>query len=251
MPYRLDLPGAGDAALDRLIELGALDVEVNDRRIAALMPDGVAPETVARALGTQRFTVSAASGRDEDSVWTLSTRPIQLGAHSIALVDSRVFGTGLHPTTALCLEMLADLVGDDPPARLLDVGTGSGVLAIAALKLGVPRATAIDIDEDAVRVAPENARLNGVADRLEVHHAGPDGIDGAWPLAVANVLAAPLIEMAPVLVRRVGHHGRLVLSGIPAAVEPDVVRAYRHLGMRHVRSEGRGGWTAILLQSTW
>jgi ribosomal protein L11 methyltransferase len=251
VPYRIDLPGAHDAALDRLVELGALDVESGARGVAALMPDGVPPGVVAQALGVVDIAVSAAVGRDEDSVWTLSVPPVRVGAQTIRLSDTRVFGTGQHPTTALCLEMLVDLIAAGPPDGMLDVGTGSGVLAIAALKLGVSRATAIEIDAEAVRVAAENARTNRVADRLELVYGGLDAINGAWPLVVANVLAAPLIEMAPVLVRRIGRHGRLVLSGISRAVEPDVVRAYRRLGMHHHRSDERGGWIAALLQSSW
>ena len=251
MPYRIDLPGAGEAALDRLVELGALDVESDASSVAALMPDGVSPETVAAAIGVATVAVSPATGRDEDSVWTLSAHPLRIGRQTITLSDARVFGSGLHPTTRLCLDMLTDILAPEAPGAMLDVGTGSGVLAIAALTLGVPRVTAIDVDAEAVRVAAEHARTNGVAARLEIVHGGPDAIDGAWPLVVANVLAAPLIEMAPVLVRRVGHHGRLVLSGIPRAVAPDVVRAYRRLGMHHVRSDERRGWIAILLQASW
>jgi ribosomal protein L11 methyltransferase len=162
-----------------------------------------------------------------------------------------VFGTGLHPTTALCLELLEELVPQDSPSGVLDVGTGSGVLAIAALVLGVPRAMAIDIDPEAVRVAADNARRNGVGDRLEVSHGGPDELTDAWPLVLANVLAAPLIEMAPVLVRRVAHRGQLVLSGIPQSVDEEVVRAFRRLGMWHARTSARGGWAAVLLRASW
>ena len=80
---------------------------------------------------------------------------------------------------------------------------------------------------------------------------GPESITGTWPLVLANVLAAPLIEMAPVLVRRVGRRGRLVLSGIPAGVAADVDQAYRRLGMQGVRTASRGGWTALVLHATW
>jgi ribosomal protein L11 methyltransferase len=68
---------------------------------------------------------------------------------------------------------------------------------------------------------------------------------------VANVLAAPLIEMAPALVHRAAHHGQLLLSGIPSSVESDVEHAYRRLGMRRVRAMSRGGWVALLLQASW
>src|SRR5262249_4515864 len=101
------------------------------------------------------------------------------------------------------------------------------------------------------RAAAENARLNGLDERLQLVRGGPDVVAGTWPLVVANLLAAPLIELAPVLVRRVGHHGRLVVSGIPSSVEADVDRAYRHLGMRRVRAQSRAGWNALVFQASW
>jgi len=170
---------------------------------------------------------------------------------AIRLVDASAFGTGLHPTTALCLEALDEEVELLRPDVVLDVGTGSGVLALGALMLGVRRAVAIDIDDEALRVARENARLNGLLMRLELRRGGPETVTGTWPLVVANILAAPLIEMAPALVRRVAHHGRLVLSGIPASVEHDVNQAYCHLGMRRVDVKRRAGWVAVVLQASW
>jgi len=266
VPYRVDIPNVGDDAFDRLIELGALDVErLADDAIAALMPDAVVPEHVARALRIDAVSVSPAVARDAGSVWILGPRPITIGRLRIVparidaepgalrLVDAAAFGTGLHPTTALCLEALQDLVdaGGTPPEAALDVGTGSGVLALAALILGVPRATAIDVDEDALAVAAENARINHLHERLHLRRGEPDTVAGTWPLVLANVLAAPLIEMAPTLVRRVGHHGHLVLSGIPWSVEEDVDRAYRHLGMRRVRATSRSGWVVLVRQASW
>jgi ribosomal protein L11 methyltransferase len=249
---------------DRLVELGALDAEVShDGAVAALMPDSVAPARVAAVLGLTEVSVSPAVGRDDDSVWILSRRPIHVGrlrivpAHidaepgAMRLTDAAAFGSGLHPTTALCLEAIEDAATHAPPAAMLDVGVGSGVLALAALILGVPRVLGLDIDEGALRAAAENARLNGLSDRLELARGGPDAVAGTWPFIVANVLTAPLIEMATVLVRRVGHHGRLVLSGIPVSLESDVDQAYRRLGMRHVRVMSRGGWIAIVMQASW
>ena len=207
--------------------------------------------------------VSPAVGRDDGSVWVLSQRPIAIGRlrivpathapslDTIRLIDAPAFGTGLHATTVLCLEAIESIVGGEPDTSVLDVGTGSGVLALAALMLGVPRATAIDIDAAAVRVAAENATLNGFTERLTLAAGGPETLTGRWPLVVANVVAAPLIEMAATISRRVGHRGRLVLSGIPASVEPDVHRAYRHLGMRRVELTTRAGWVAIVMQASW
>ena len=264
MPYRLHLPDAGHAALDRLVDLGAIDVEsIDERGVTALMPDGVPPDRVASVLARRDFSISAALGRDGGSIWVLKPRPIRVGSLTIALADadvesgavklfdSPVFGTGLHATTALCLEAVVDAFAVCPPDRVLDVGTGSGVLALAALRLGASCATAVDIDADAVRVAAANARLNGVRDRLRVIRGGPDALRGSWPLVLANVLAAPLIELAPALVTRVGHRGRLVLSGIPHSVTEEVARAYVRFGLRRLDTTSRGEWTALLLQASW
>jgi ribosomal protein L11 methyltransferase len=266
VPYRVDIRNVAPSALDRLVELGAMDAEcVRHGEIVALMPDSVAMEQIARALGVGigDISVSPATGRDAGSVWVLSPRPISIGrlrivpAHSEAepgalrLVDAAAFGTGLHPTTVLCLEALEEEVRIAPPDAVLDVGTGSGLLALAALILGVPRALAIDIDDDALRVASENARINALDERLQLARGGPDAVTGTWPMVLANVLPAPLIEMAPVLVRRVGHQGQLVLSGIPSSVEREVDQAYRRLAMRRQRVKSRAGWVALVLRASW
>lgn len=264
MPYRVDLPNASHDTLDRLIDLGAIDAESSqDGSISALMPDRVAPAQVADALGIDDVPVSPAIGRDDGSVWVLRPQAIRIGSlrivpagttaelNDLKLIDAAAFGTGMHPTTALCLEVLDEAAQNAPPGSVLDVGTGSGVLALAALLMGVPRALGIDIDGDALRVAAENARINGMSDRLQLAHGGPESISGVWPLVFANVVAAPLIEMAPTLVRRVGHHGRLVLSGIPASVEQNVDDAYRRLGMLRVHATARAGWVALVMRASW
>jgi ribosomal protein L11 methyltransferase len=269
MPYRIDLriidPQEAADALDRLVDLGALDVESLDGGIAAIMPDGIVASSVARALGLglDDVRVTPARGRDNDSVWMLNPRPVQAGrlrivpaewpphtdAGALRMIDSPAFGTGLHPTTVLCLEALDDELTAWNPDSVLDVGTGSGVLALAALQWGVTRAVAIDIDAAAVRAAAENARLNGLSSRLHLVHGGLEALSGSWPLVLANVLAAPLMEMAPTLVWRVGRGGRLVLSGIRSSLAPEVEQAYRHVGVRQVRALVRDGWTALILHA--
>jgi ribosomal protein L11 methyltransferase len=264
MPYRVDLADQGAGALERLIELGALDVDSSPGGgIAALMPDSVTAAQVAAALGLDEVTISPAVGRDAESVWVLRPRPVRIGrielvpagigAHpgALQLIDAPAFGTGLHPTTALCLEALQDALEIGTPSAVLDVGTGSGVLALSALMLGVAHAVGIDIDDAALRTAAENARINGLAGRLQLARGGPETMTGQWPLVLANVVAAPLIEMAPALLQRVGRQGRLVLSGIPSSVERDVDQAYRHVGMRRVEVKSRGGWVALVLQASW
>jgi len=175
--------------------------------------------------------------------------PAEPGA--LRLSDGPAFGTGLHPTTALCLEVLEGLLDLGIPASLLDVVTGSGVLALAALKAGVPWVVGVDIDRDAIVVAAENARLNQFAGRFDLMRGGPEALSGAWPLVVANVLAAPLIELAPALVQRVQRGGRLVLSGMPSSMAHDVEQAYRRFGMRRLDATERAGWAAMVLSPSW
>jgi ribosomal protein L11 methyltransferase len=263
LPFRVDIPDPPPGAIDILVELGALDVEEVDGGLAAILPEGVAPEALARMLGVPGVCVSAAAGRDNGSVWLLHPRAVRIGSLTVAppdrfappgslrLADSSAFGTGHHPTTALCIEALEEILSAEAPGGVLDVGTGSGILALAALMLGVPQAVGLDIDAGALSAAAENACLNGLADRLRLVHGGPDAVNEAWPLVVANVLAAPLIEMAPTLVRRVGGRGRLILSGIAASLEPEVRRAYERLGMRHTGSRTRAGWAAVTVRASW
>ncbi|MGJ5820448.1 50S ribosomal protein L11 methyltransferase [Paludibaculum fermentans] len=263
MPYRIDIAGPPEDALDILIGLGALDVESSPRGLAAILPDSVPPDSVAHALRGAPLTVAPAHGRDSESVWLLSPRTLQSGGilvvppgvdappGALRLADSGAFGTGHHPTTALCLDALAEIIAGEHPPSILDVGTGSGILALAALLLGVEKATGIDIDSAAVQSAAANARLNQLHHRLRLLTGGPEAAEGTWPLVVANILAAPLIDMAPMLVRRLGHRGRLILSGIPTSLEAEVRQAYRHLGVYCNEVRTRDGWIALLGQSSW
>jgi ribosomal protein L11 methyltransferase len=263
VPYRIDISRPPHDVLDQLVQLGALDIEMVSDGVAAIIPDGVTAEAVASALGMSNVSVSPAVARDNGSVWLLSPRTIRIGSVLIApadvaappgalrLTDTTAFGTGHHPTTALCVEALEKAVTIAVPDSVLDVGTGSGVLALAALMLGVPRAVGLDVDSDALNVAAEHALLNNLSDRFQPMLGGPDVVDGSWPLVVANVLAAPLIEMAPVLIRRVASGGRLILSGISRSLESEVRQTYERFGMRHIRSETRAGWTVLVFQASW
>jgi len=252
VPYRIDFHVPSDDVLDRLADLGALDGHVTDHgMVAALMPDSISPEQVAAALGVTHLSTSPVKGRDADSVWVLQPRPLRIRERNLTLIDAAVFGTGLHPTTALCLELLEQIATIAVPDAMLDVGTGSGVLALAALTLGVSGAVAIDVDDDALRVAADNARLNGLDRQMQLVLGGPEIVAGTWPLVIANILAAPLIEMAPLLVRRVGHHGQLVLSGVADSVASEVAHAYVHLGMHKVNITSRGGWAALVFRASW
>ncbi len=263
MPYRIDVRGPAAGASDRLIDLGALDVEVEGGALAALMPDSVPVAAVQAVLAPARPRCSEATGRDDGSVWTLSPRPITVGGlrilpathppapDAIRLQDGPAFGTGLHATTALCLAALDPLLAVAPPLRLLDVGTGSGILALAALRGGVARVTGLDLDAAALAVAAGNARLNDMDARVSLIRGGPAAIGGAWPIVLANIRAAELIELAPLLAQRVASRGALVLSGIPQSAADDVGQAYQRRGMLAPRASARDGWVALTFHPSW
>ena len=151
------------------------------------------------------------------------SEPDQADAVVVRLDPGLAFGTGTHATTAMCLEWLDSI--DLQGRTLLDFGCGSGVLAIAALKLGGARAQAMDIDVQAVTATRENAAQNAVQDRLTVS-ASASEIEGRFDVVVANILAGPLAEMAATISDHVRPGGRLALSGILSEQAAEVLKAY-------------------------
>lgn len=146
-------------------------------------------------------------------------------AVNVMLDPGLAFGTGTHPTTSLCLEWLdgLDLTGK----TVIDFGCGSGILAIAALKLGASRAIGIDIDPQAIQASRDNAQRNGVEDKLELYlpENQPDNLSA--DVVVANILAGPLRELAPLISVLPVQGGQLGLSGILASQAASVSEAYK------------------------
>lgn len=164
----------------------------------------------------------------------------------IDLDPGMAFGTGTHPTTRLCARALEQCVTAE--TAVADVGTGSGVLAIAAALLGARRVVACDIDPVAVRVAKENVAKNGVAQRVEVVHGSWTRLIDAGVAAgvvVANITAAVIEAMIPDLPRLVAPEGRFIASGIIARREPDVRAQLEGHGWRLLRVEREGEWVAL------
>jgi len=145
-------------------------------------------------------------------------------AVNVMLDPGLAFGTGTHPTTSLCLSWLDGL--DLQGKTVIDFGCGSGILAIAALKLGAAQAIGIDIDPQAIQASRDNAERNGVADRLSLYlpHQQPDNLQA--DVVVANILAGPLRELAPLISVLPKSGGHLGLSGVLASQAEAVCEAY-------------------------
>jgi ribosomal protein L11 methyltransferase len=164
--------------------------------------------------------------------------PPALGA-VVKLDPGMAFGTGSHPTTRLVLRFLEKCVAGGE--RVLDYGCGSGILAIAAAKLGAGRISATDIDPDALETAAANAQANGVA----LEFCAPQDLGpGSYDIVVANILAQPLIVLAPLLAARAAPRGRIALSGILGPQAAEVAAAYApwfDLGA----GEAEEGWALV------
>ncbi|MGP9822584.1 50S ribosomal protein L11 methyltransferase [Salinarimonas sp. NSM] len=176
------------------------------------------------------------------------------GANDLAIeIEAALaFGTGHHGTTRGCLLALVDELKRRRPARVLDVGTGTGILAFAAAKAVRRRVVAGDIDPVAIAVARDNARANGVAPWLDLYvgpgiRAGSAARPRHFDLVFANILAKPLKRLAPDLARVVAAGGTLVLSGLLARDVPGVLSAYRAQGFALAKRRDLEGWAALTL----
>ncbi len=275
LTVEVPLPRAEEVAAE-LFDEGAAGVEFRDGEGtpmpgARLPPPGSAllvawfPEEDAARNAAAAHGGEVAEVADEDwgEGWKKDFRPLDVGrvrirpswiseapppgSVEVVLDPGMAFGTGSHATTALCLAALSDLLAARPGASVLDVGTGSGILAIAARKLGAGRVAANDDDPKAVEVARENAAANGVA--LEVVLA-PAEIPGTFDLVVANILANTLVELAPQLAAKVARGGVVLLSGILAPQEDEVRRAYVARGLSPFAGGARrqGEWSLVALE---
>ncbi|MBB5755258.1 50S ribosomal protein L11 methyltransferase [Prosthecomicrobium pneumaticum] len=190
-----------------------------------------------------RFLVHGSHDRDKAGIADIA----------IEIEAGLAFGTGHHGTTAGCLLAIDALGKARRYARILDLGTGTGVLAIAMAKAWKRKVLATDIDPVAVAVAHENARLNGVGPLVETAVAAGFGhpvftARAPFDLVVANILAGPLVALSAPLARRLAPRATVVLSGLLTEQGPRVVAAYRRQGLRLARADARDGWLTLVLE---
>ena len=256
---------SADTIAELLEQLGALAVSYTDaedspilepkpgeRRlwpnteVTGLLEQGTDPKpilAVLKQLLGDHIPMVATTLEDKNWIraWMDQFKPLKFGQHlwicpswlSVDEKDSVVvmldpglaFGTGTHPTTSLCLSYLDSL--DLKDKDVLDYGCGSGILAIAALKLGAKSATGVDIDEQALIASKENAKRNGVEDKLQLIMGTDKKLDlPQFPITVANILAGPLAELEPIIASLTQSGGKLALSGILTEQADSVIEDY-------------------------
>jgi ribosomal protein L11 methyltransferase len=225
------------------------------------LPD--VPDVHAAAGGALVEVVTSAVADDWADRWRAFHRPIAIGDRlyvrppweparadrlDVVIDPGQAFGTGAHHTTRLCLELLAELEAPVPPAPVVDLGCGSGVLAIAAAKLGFGTVLGVDHERESVRATAENARANGVevqARRFDLVRGGP--VPTA-PTALANLLRPLLLCVA-----RAGFAGppprTLIASGLLAHEADEVVAAFAPHGLHEAERRHGGEWAAVLLRA--
>ncbi|MFU2058454.1 50S ribosomal protein L11 methyltransferase [Avibacterium volantium] len=215
--------------------IALFDAETDMQQIVSLLKNAghLSEETA--------YKIEQIEDKDWEREWMDNFHPMQFGkrlwicpswrevpdenAVNVMLDPGLAFGTGTHPTTALCLEWLDSL--DLNGKTVIDFGCGSGILAIAALKLGAKSAIGIDIDPQAILASRNNAEQNGVSDRLQLFLAKDAAQDLQADVVVANILAGPLKELAPTISQLVKTQGKLGLSGILESQAQSVCEAYQ------------------------
>lgn len=222
-------------------------------RLKAQDPDG--------KYGRLELEMKDVDEEDWSNAWKKYYHPVQVGEHLVVcpsweaydrkpdevvltLNPGMAFGTGTHDTTRLCMELLEKYI--TPQDTVLDVGCGSGILAITAALLGANKIIGCDIDEVAVKVAGENAALNGVQDRIAFHQGDlTSQVEGSFQIICANIVAYVIIRLSEDAGRYLAKDGIFITSGIIDTREQDVLNALEQNGFQVIERRTSGGWVAL------
>jgi len=167
----------------------------------------------------------------------------------IEIDPGMAFGTGTHPSTQMCLQFLEEIIPSFPkPLSILDAGTGSGILAIAARKMGVKKIVAIDLDPVAIDCARANVRANRIDTGITFRVGSLDGLKRPFDLVVANLLPQELLSVASSLPKLVSSRGCLILSGFLQKQKKEIAEAFGHGGFRVEEFRHQKGWAAFVLK---
>ena len=258
-----DLRESEETEVVRVKAYWALDEELEGKlQHLAVRLDGLASNGIDKGAGAVSW--KAVADEDWAETWkeffhtekigartvikpTWEEYEVKVGEIVVELDPGAAFGTGQHATTSLCIRALEDLVR--PGMTVFDVGTGSGVLAIVAAKLGAKRVEAVDFDPVAVRVARENVRQNGAED--VVHTERSDllkSVAGEADLIIANIIADIIVRLFGEVKRSLAAGGTMLLSGIIEDRLPDVVEAAAQHGFAVEKIEQEKGWAAVIVK---
>jgi len=221
-------------ALGERLGAGPLDVRTED-----------ATDTDWNAVWKEGWEVTALTDRIFVVPEWLDPPELAPGQHILTLDPGMAFGTGTHETTIICAELLQRELARRPGLSLLDVGTGTGILAIAGLLLGAESALGVDTDPAAVQVAQDTATKNGVEHRFEVQCGSADLSDVRWPLVLGNLLAPLIIKIADQLAARTAQDGALIVSGLLTSQVATVSAALEEEGMVLDERLDRNEWSGL------
>lgn len=259
-----------------LFDLGALGVELQEPGMPLMPGTPELPEGRGRAIAhfADREAAEASARtlraepplevpeRDWSIAWRAHHRTMRVGPRSwvhppweqpppsavaVTIDPGMAFGTGSHPTTALCLERCDELLAELGGGDVLDVGTGSGVIALLAKKLGAGRVVGTENDPVALEAARQGAELNGISGVEWMLVPDPARVPGRFQIVVANILLNTLEELAKAIASKVAPGGRLVLSGLLSAQADLALRAYQEEGLRPLQRKEREGWVRVEL----
>ncbi len=281
-------PESEDALSNLFIEMGSGGVQIADDGSdshsvvisAYFPPDDMIGERISKAtrlledmremgmnVGAGRISVQRLDESEWSEPWKEFFKPLPIGERILVYpswedvnerqsrdiliqIDPQMaFGTGRHSTTMLCLKLLEDTL--EGGERVADVGTGSGILAIAAIKLGAREVIAIDVDEKAIPIARENARLNGLGDRVHVicgELLNP--VDERYDVIVSNIASKAILSMIPDFGRYLNSGGKLILSGILDREVSDVQNELENNSLTVLGTHFHEEWAAVLAEAS-
>jgi len=221
--------------MDNLVEMGIIDS-------SSVQIDDEPEEDWLSVFRSQHSPVWISDRLTVRPTWCDST-----GTFEVVIDPGMAFGTGSHATTRMCLVLIDQIVGDEPPERMLDLGTGTGALAIAAAFLGVKEAMGVDIDPISVSVARENVRVNGLTDRVNIEEGSIEAVQGRFDILAANLTASLLVKLSSPICEALSASGKLIVSGIMDHEMEGVLQAFGRYGLNRDTVLTEDIWTAAAL----
>ena len=262
-----------EAIINRLAEMGSTGFFEKEEKILAYFGEEADVPGICDRLSLFRevlktsgldpvffFAYSLLPEKDWNENWKKSFAPIDIGENltiipswlnkdtdriPIIIDPGMVFGTGYHETSQACLVLMEKIAKGDRKESCLDIGTGSGILAIGAAKLGFKQVTAVDIDPMAIDAATRNVEENGLTN-IVIREADIFSVEGTFDLIVANLLSGILIDIAPEIFSRLTPGGKAILSGMLAGQEGDVIKAFEKAGTALIETVVSGKWVTLV-----